>query len=157
MYLFCSNQRIQKWAARCSPHTVALSSRGPSLPTSLAFSHSEDHKDRICLWLRSTPTFFGYMLTRVLDALLSCSLPLTPKPWPTLLSRTNANSVSLGTGRWKRMTHADLSDPFKCIWMIPLLHVCLACLLVYGGFGWTTCWCWFHSDFLPFKLQGGGL
>lgn len=124
MYLFCSNQRIQKW------HTAALSSRGPSLPASLASSHSEDHKDRICLWLRSTPTFFGYMLTRVLDALLSCSLPLTPKPWPTLLSRAYANSVSLGTGRWKRMTHADLSGPFRCIWMIPLflrlLHVSLS-------------------------------
>lgn len=90
--------------------------------------------------------------SHVLDALLSCSLPLTPKPWPTLLSRINANSVSLGTGRWKRMTHT-LSFHLNDLIVIHLVYV----FLVSSGFSSTTCCCLFHSDFLHFKIGGGGL
>lgn len=146
MCFFCSIWRLPTWTTRCSPLTlqpcprVALACQ-PHLPS----RHSEKHKDPIRLWLRSTPTFFSYMLTSVLDALLSCSLPLTPKPWPTLLSRANANSVSLGTGRRKRMTHAEHSGLLTCIWMIWLLYIWFMCVLVYVGYQLTTCWCWFQS------------
>lgn len=56
--------------------TLHLSLLGPNRLTAFASSHSGKHKDRICLWLKSTPTFLSYMLTSVLGAPLSYSLPL---------------------------------------------------------------------------------
>lgn len=58
------------------PHTASVSWHGPNRLTAFAFSHSGEHKDRICLWQKSTPTFLSYVLTSVLSAPLSCSLPL---------------------------------------------------------------------------------
>lgn len=37
--------------------------------TSFCFTHAEEHKDRICLWQESTPTFLSYVLTSVFSAL----------------------------------------------------------------------------------------
>lgn len=54
-----------------------MSWRGPNRLTAFAFSHSGEHKDRICLWQASTPTFLSYVLTGVLYAPLLL-LPLLP-------------------------------------------------------------------------------
>lgn len=75
------------WKHKCSkerelhdillrPHTTSVSWHGPNCLTTFAFSHSGEHKDRICLWQESTPTFLSYVLTSVLSAPLSRSLPV---------------------------------------------------------------------------------
>lgn len=71
------------------PHTASVSLAGPSRRTAFAYLPSGKHKDSICLWQKSTPTFLSYMLTGVLHAPSPnpTHFTLTPKPWPTLLCK----------------------------------------------------------------------
>lgn len=68
-------------------HTLTVSLSGPGRPNSFAFLHSGKHKDRICCWLESTPTFQGWDAPKRPPSvrLPSPQFALTPKPWPTFL------------------------------------------------------------------------
>lgn len=113
------------------PHTTSVSWLGPNRLTVFAFSHSGRHKDRICLWLKSTPTFLSYMLTSVLRAPLSCSLLLCAdtKTLAHIAVLRNANTstngffLETGGGKVHRVSLLELSSKLSstCYWLNVLL------------------------------------